>query len=319
MLVESQFRDRADYFLPSLSTGARSPSICLVSSVNGDATEALVDLEALERDVGELSVSYQQATPYPHIVLNDFLTDVAAKAAMAEFPLSEEAQWRPYSHVNERKFSQTEPATWGPTLRAILDVLNSKRFVHFLEQLSGIDDLFADESLEGGGLHQTPRGGFLNIHADFTVHPGHQDWRRRVNLLLYLKEEWRPDYGGDLELWSTDMKHCERKVAPIGNRVVVFTTNADSYHGHPEPLTCPPGTDRRSLALYYFSKEDRPLVRSTEYRARPGDGAKAALTITLDKYVLRAYDWSKRHLGISDALIEPFLRRAERFRRKGKR
>jgi hypothetical protein len=319
MLVESQFRDRADYFLPSLSTGARSPSICLVSSVNGDATEALVDLEALERDVGELSVSYQQAIPYPHIVLNDFLTDVAAKAAMAEFPLSEEAQWRPYSHVNERKFSQTEPATWGPTLRAILDVLNSKRFVHFLEQLSGIDDLFADESLEGGGLHQTPRGGFLNIHADFTVHPGHQDWRRRVNLLLYLNEEWRPDYGGDLELWSTDMKHCERKVAPIGNRVVVFTTNADSYHGHPEPLTCPPGTDRRSLALYYFSKEDRPLVRSTEYRARPGDGAKAALTITLDKYVLRAYDWSKRHLGISDALIEPFLRRAERFRRKGKR
>jgi 2OG-Fe(II) oxygenase superfamily len=278
-----------------------------------------MDLEALERGVGELSASYQHATPYPHIVLDDFLNGVAAKAAMAEFPLSEETHWRPYSHANERKFSQTEPATWGPTLQAILDLLNSDRFVHFLEALSGIDDLFPDGSLEGGGLHQTPRGGFLNIHADFTVHPGHQDWRRRVNLLLYLNEDWKADYGGELELWSTDMTHCERKVAPVGNRVVVFTTNADSFHGHPEPLTCPPGLDRRSLALYYFSKEDRPVVRSTEYRARPGDGARATLIIALDKYVLRAYDWSKRHLGISDSLIEPFLRRAERFRRKGKR
>ncbi len=193
---------------------------------------------------------------------------------------------------------------------------NSERFVHFLEDLSGIDDLFADESLEGGGLHQSPRGGFLNIHADFTVHPKHQDWRRRVNLLLYLNEDWKPAYGGDLELWSTDMKRSPRKVAPVGNRVVVFTTNADSYHGHPDPLTCPPDMARRSLALYYFTKEDRPLVRSTEYRARPGDGARAAL-IGLDKYVLRAYDWSKRHLGVSDQLIEPILRRAERFRRKG--
>lgn len=274
-----------------------------------------MDFDALERSVRQLGESYQSAAPYPHIILDDFLSNETARAAMAEFPLLEERQWRPYSHVNERKFSQTQPDTWGSTLQHILAVLNSDRFVHFLEGLTGIDDLFADEGLEGGGLHQTPRGGFLNIHADFTVHPGHQDWRRRVNLLLYLNEDWRPDYGGDLELWSKDMKRCERKVAPVGNRVLVFSTDADSFHGHPEPLACPPGVGRRSLALYYFTKEDRPLVRSTEYRARPGDGAKGAL-IALDKYVLKAYDWSKRHLGVSDRLTEPILRRAERFRRK---
>jgi hypothetical protein len=284
-----------------------------VSDVNHDA---VVDLDDLEGRVAELGASYRQAAPYQHIVLEGFLSENIAKAAMAEFPQLQESQWRPYSHINERKFSQTEPSSWGPTLQSILDELNSDRFVHFLEGLSGIDDLFADESLEGGGLHQSPRGGFLNIHADFTVHPKHQDWRRRVNLLLYLNEDWKPAYGGELELWSTDMKRCERKVAPVGNRVVVFTTNADSFHGHPDPLTCPKDMSRRSLALYYFTKEDRPLVRSTEYRARPGEGAKAAL-IGLDKYVLRAYDWSKRHLGVSDTLIEPILRRAERFRRKG--
>ena len=159
-------------------------------------------------------------------------------------------------------------------------------FVSFLEGLTGIDNLFADPSLEGGGLHQSTTGGYLNIHADFTVHPHHRNWRRRVNLLLYLNEDWHPGYGGDLELWTTDMKRREKVIAPLGNRTVIFTTDADSFHGHPEPMTCPPGVARRSLALYYFSLEDQPLVRSTEYRARPGDGVHSAM-IYADKQLLR--------------------------------
>jgi Rps23 Pro-64 3,4-dihydroxylase Tpa1-like proline 4-hydroxylase len=103
--------------------------------------------------------------------------------------------------------------------------LNSPPFVDFLEKLTGIDDLLVDESMEGGGLHQSLRGGFLNIHADFTVHPHYRRWRR-VNLLLYLNAEWPEEYGGELELWSTDMKRREEKVAPIGNRVVIFNTDA---------------------------------------------------------------------------------------------
>ena len=63
------------------------------------------------------------------------------------------------------------------------------------------------DRLEGGGLHQSPAGGFLNIHADFTVHPHHRNWQRRANLLLYLNDDWKPEYGGDLELWTKDMKH----------------------------------------------------------------------------------------------------------------
>ena len=279
------------------------------------AQSQILDLAKLEREVDVLRTTYQNASPFPHVVLEDFLVPVAAKMAMEEFPPLDGGPWISYLHINEKKFGHTDPTTWGPTLQSILHELNSPEFVHFLEALTGFENLMADPSLEGGGLHQSTTGGFLNIHADFTVHPQHRDWRRRVNLLLYLNEDWQPEYGGDLELWTTDMKRCEVSVVPLGNRVVVFTTNADSFHGHPNPMECPPGTARRSLALYYFCREDDPMVRSTEYRARPGDGARSIL-IYVDKQVLRIYDRVKRRLGLSDRVASDMLQRIERLRKK---
>ena len=275
----------------------------------------ILDLPKLEQRVPELSEAYRSASPFPHAVFDDFLDPEAVAAAIREFPTLGGSSWISYLHVNERKFGQTDPTTWGPSLRAILDELNSPRFVRFLEDVTGIEGLFPDPSLEGGGLHQSTTGGFLNIHADFTVHPQHREWRRRVNLLLYLNDDWEPEYGGDLELWDTGMNRCEVVVPPLANRVVVFSTNADSFHGHPEPMRCPPGTARRSLALYYFTVEEHPVVRSTEYRARPGDGARSIL-IYLDKQVLRGYDQVKRRLGISDRAASNLLARIEKLRGK---
>jgi hypothetical protein len=99
---------------------------------------------------------------------------------------------------------------------------------------------------------------------------------------------------------------------------LIFTTDGTSFHGHPEPMLCPEGMARRSLALYYFTVEDDPTVRSTDYRARPGDGARGIL-IFADKEILRAYDWVKRHLGISDQFASKLLSSRDRRRRKDKR
>lgn len=274
---------------------------------------SVLDVAKLEAQVGELGVRYRSARPFPHIVLDDLLEPEAAALAMKEFPALDRSQWNAYIHANERKFSNTAPATWGPTLQAVLAELNSPRFVEFLGALTGIDGLFPDESLEGGGLHQSAAGGFLNIHADYTVHPHHRHWRRRVNIILYLNDDWRPEYGGELELWSSDMRTCEQRVTPAGNRAVIFSTDADSFHGHPDPLRCPPELARRSLALYYFTYDDHPTARSTEYRARPGDGARR-FVIFVDTRLLRAYDFAKRHLGLSDQSVSKLLHGVERVR-----
>ena len=271
-----------------------------------EAPLLMLNFDPLDQNIERLHSEYQSATPYPHIVIDDFLKPDAVKAAIAEFPPLDPEQWTNYIHVNERKFSNTDPNTWGPTLRQILEELNSPRFVQFVGKLLGVDNLIADPSLEGGGLHQSTTGGFLNIHADYTVHPHNRKWQRRANILLYLNEGWRPEYGGDLELWNADMSECVEKVSPLANRVLIFTTDASAFHGHPEPMRCPEGVARRSLALYYFSVEEDPMVRSTEYRSRPGDGARSIL-IFADTRVLRAYDWAKRHLGLSDQIASKVL------------
>jgi len=303
------------------------PTICGGTAKDGSALSEhqpevqqlpVLDLESLERGVATMGTQYRSASPFPHIVLDGFLEPKAAQQAMEEFTLLDGERWNAYVHINERKFSHNDPSSWGPGLRSILEQLESQPFEQFLSELTGIDGLFADPSLDGGGLHRSTTGGFLNIHADFTVHPHHHDWRRRVNLLLYFNDDWQPEFGGDLELWSTNMKQCQTSIPPLGNRCVIFTTNVDSFHGHPEPMRCPSGVARQSLALYYFTLEEHPFVRSTEYRARPGDGTRGVL-IYADKQVLRAYDWVKRRLGMSDQAAFKLLERLDRFRQRNHR
>ncbi len=225
--------------------------------------------------------------------------------------------WKGYLHVNETKYCNVYPDTWSQTLTEIARELTSPEFVAYLEQLTGIENLLPDWSMDGGGLHQTLRGGHLNIHADFTTHHVHENWARRVNILLYLNDEWRDEWGGKLELWDKDMTACQATVTPKGNRMLIFTTAFDSFHGHPDGLTCPPDVARRSMALYYFTEEKAPVRRSTNYRARPQDGAKR-WAIAADRVLLDGYDRVKRRLGISDERAHAILERIDKLRRRGR-
>lgn len=277
----------------------------------------LIDYDALNSGLAEKKRQYQAAAPFPHIVLDDVLKPAAYEAAAAEFPGVDDPFWKGYLHVNETKYSNTQPDTWGDALNAVAKEFCSDRFVAWLEELTGIQDLMADWSMDGGGLHQTLRGGHLNIHADFSTHHVHENWARRVNILLYLNREWQDSWGGHLELWDTDMKTQRGSVTPKGNRMLVFTTSSDSFHGHPDPLTCPPGEARRSMALYYFTEEEHAVRKSTNYQARPQDGAKR-VAIWADKTLLDLYDRTKRRLGISDEAAQRVLGSVNRVVRRRK-
>lgn len=277
----------------------------------------LIDYARLEGSLPSASPSYRSAEPFPHIVLDDVLTPAAFKDAVEVFPGIKDEFWKGYLHVNETKYCNVYPDTWAPHLQAVAKDFCSPRFVTYLEQLTGIDNLIPDYTMDGGGLHQTLRGGHLNIHADFTTHHQHPNWARRVNILLYLNEEWHDDWGGKLELWDKDMTACQGKVTPAGNRMLVFTTDVDTFHGHPDGLTCPPDVARRSLALYYFTEESTAVRRSTNYQARPEDGLKR-FAIKADRAALDLYDRAKRRLGISDETAHRVLERLHRLRHRNR-
>jgi hypothetical protein len=252
---------------------------------------------------------YRENAPIPHLLLRDFIDGETARMALREFPLLSTDAWTHYKHHNENKLGLTQRRIFPPTLGAIVDELNSPAFVDWLSDLTGIADLLPDPALEGAGLHQSVRGGFLNVHTDFSHHHYRENWRRRINLILYLNEGWKDEWGGAIELWDEAMRNCVAKYSPLLNHALIFDTSAKSFHGFPEPLTSPPNISRKSLALYYYTAEDgaRTAIRSTDYRSRPGDGIRKSAMIWLDKQAVNLYSRAKARLGFSDRFASKIL------------
>ncbi|MGZ4464777.1 MAG: 2OG-Fe(II) oxygenase [Nocardioides sp.] len=279
---------------------------------------SLIDYDHLEQDLDEKAAAYRAAAPFPHLVMDGVLLPEVFDKAAGEFPGLRDEFWKGYLHVNETKYSNTQPDSWGPTLHDVAQEFCSPRFVAYLERLTGITGLLPDWSMDGGGLHQTLTGGHLNIHADFTTHHTHENWARRVNILLYLNTEWRDEWGGKLELWDKDMTACQDRVTPAGNRMLIFTTAFDTFHGHPDGLTCPPDVARRSMALYYFTEEEKAVRRATNYQARPEESGLRKAAIGADRLALDVYDRAKRRLGIKDETVNRLLTRIDRLRRRSR-
>lgn len=269
---------------------------------------SLIDMERFAGQVDNLKASYQTADPYPHIVIDDFLNPDALQQCVVEFDqLNNNDGWINYVHFNEKKRGLNKAELLPPQIKRTIDALSTPEFLVQLSELTGIPNLQKDDQLEGGGIHQSTRGGFLNMHADFTVHPHHRHWQRRINLLVYLNPGWKEEWGGKLELWDKEMKGCVESILPVFNRCVIFNTDHDSYHGHPEPMSCPEGTFRRSIALYYYTIEENPFQRSTHYVARPKEKNKA-WRIQLDNFMIAVYTKIKGALGANDSLVSNVLR-----------
>jgi Rps23 Pro-64 3,4-dihydroxylase Tpa1-like proline 4-hydroxylase len=251
-------------------------------------TPLFFDPEKLQALASSKRDAYASAKPYPHIVMDDFLPEDALRQVLAEFPdpKAKDVEWRQFDNEREKKLAANRDATFGPFTRHLLSQFNSAVFLEFLETLTGIEGLIPDPHYVGGGLHQIERGGMLKVHADFNWHQ-RLLLDRRINLLLYLNEDWQEEYGGHFELWDASMTRSEKQVLPVFNRCVVFSTTSESFHGHPNPLTCPEDRTRKSLALYYYTN-GRPAnevsdSHDTLFQARPGevlsrDKANAAST-----------------------------------------
>ncbi len=234
----------------------------------------------------EESRAYAEADPFPHVVIDDFLPGDMLGQFIERFPERPGPMSDSYDRAQERKKTSYNPDFLDGVLRGAFYAFNSRPFVGFVENLTGIGQLIPDPHFVGGGLHETKNGGHLSVHADFNYHKL-LHLERRVNVLIYLNDSWDSSYGGQLELWNREMTRPVQRIDPIANRCVIFSTEATSWHGHPEPLRAPDGMSRRSIALYYYTAtwHDHTTPRTTNFRVRPGTSDRRDVTVRSNELV----------------------------------
>jgi len=277
-----------------------------------------MDMNFLKISIPELlelgkqkNAEYMQAEPFPSMYFDNLFDDDMLRKIIAEFPeIGKDKQDIKYENPNELKLATRGEYRFGPTTREFVHFLNSQPFLEFLQNLTGIKEtLLPDPYLEGGGFHEIKQGGYLKMHVDFHKHKLTK-LDRRLNILVYLNEDWKEEYGGHFELWERDMSKCAKKILPVFNRLAMFSTTDYSWHGLPDPLTCPPDRSRRSIALYYYTN-GRP-----EGEVNIGDKARITTTFaTRDGQDSGKMKWFNTAVNLANDLLPPIVVKAiKKFR-----
>jgi hypothetical protein len=206
---------------------------------------------------------YQQAKPFPHVVIDDFLPSFLLDRVLDELPTDTLFDWQTADAIVGGQRRARLDCAPGETTSKLLQQLNSALFLRFLEQLTSIQNLLCAPEWSDSGFAAS------SLPVDRAVLPpcrsdsisqryARQQLDRKLSLLLYLNKDWQEDYGGHLELWNAEMTRCEKRILPRFNRCVIFSTADFCFYGHPAPLNCPEGESRKLIALSYYCQGDRP-------------------------------------------------------------
>ncbi len=241
-----------------------------------DIENLTIDTNMAKNAAVPYAEAYQAATPYNHGCIDNFLPIDVIERVRADLEAIDEVETATsFDRAQERLKTTYIPERLPLYSKNLFYALNSRPFILFLEQMTGIQGLIPDPYFAGAGVHKIATGGHLDIHADFNLHK-QMNLERRLNVLIYLNPDWREEWGGSFEIWDKQMIRKEASFVPLYNRMVCFSTGSDTFHGNPEPVNHPEGKSRMSIALYYYTatwSADRKS-HTTLFKPRPGSADK---------------------------------------------
>jgi hypothetical protein len=225
---------------------------CADASMSAIATPVL-------RRASEYAQRFQAADPFRYVVIDDFLETDFGQQLRADFPAFEERHALNEMGQVGGKAVRMDVRDISTSYRELDRYLQSAEFLGFVSSVTGIPDLLYDPDYLGGGTHENRHGQGLDAHVDFNYHP-RTKWHRRLNLIIYLNEEWDDAWGGDLELhsdpWDAESNRST-SVRPVLNRAVIFETTETSWHGFSR-IQLPEDRrkdSRKSFAIYLYTRE----------------------------------------------------------------
>ena len=240
--------------------------------------EKLVDLivERLDRDAEKIRAEFgsDASVKTKYCAVDGLLPEDIARKISEAFPPSD--KMRLLDSFREKKYTSKSLDQFDPLIADITFAFQDERVIEKVAELTGIEDAVGDPHLYAGGISAMARGHFLNPHLD-NSHDGEQRNYRVLNLLYYITPEWKPENGGNLELWDEDVKHPV-EIPSLFNRLVLMATNDRSWHSVNEVKT--DGT-RRCISNYYFSPHSPNGYETTHvtyFMARPEQKLRRLVT-----------------------------------------
>ena len=237
-------------------------------------------------NVEQLKDKFINADPFEHIIIPNFLNEEYAEQIFNNFPTDiNSGKWYKYCNPLEIKYANDDIKNMPRCIKKLFYLLSTKEITEKFAVFSGIDDLEHDSYLHGAGLHVHPKNGKLNMHLDYEKHP-FINKERRLNMILYMSKDWNEEWNGDTQLWDKNMEKCVVSSPVKFNTAIIFKTNEISWHGLPEPIKCPDGELRKSIAYYYIS----PVVTGSKEDKFGNDGSGYRTKATYIKRPTDEYD-----------------------------
>ena len=244
----------------------------------------------LQQRVPLLAEQFRKADPFSHVLIENFVEPSFLNRLIHEFPaFDREKALNEHGEVGGKAVHENLSAL-GEAYRQLDELLASPDLLALISEITGIPDLLYDPEYVGGGTHENRHGQELDPHVDFNYHPTNR-WHRRLNLILFLNEEWKPEWGGSLQVhsdpWERDKPDRVKSYLPLANHCVLFETSEVSWHGFPR-IDLPENRwalSSRSIAVYFYTKtrpkEQTAPDHSTVYVPRPlADTFRAGHTLS---------------------------------------
>jgi hypothetical protein len=219
--------------------------------------------------------------PFPYTKYDGVLNHNFATKLQKEILNIPPEQWDRYNNPFEQKYTLRDKFSFPHYLNKLFLELTSEAFVSKLSKVVGYT-LKLDTTRNFWGVHTYGPGDKLDIHVDAGLHPT-LGLKKQVTLGIYLSYEWKEEYGCHLEIWRGENSADNSaliiekmdSIAPMFNRMVIFTCNDYSWHGNPEHANCPVNSKRIFLTLSYLSEnfEDKNKRVKAFFVPRPGDAA----------------------------------------------
>ncbi len=233
-------------------------------------------LERLNCDSKKIAADFaaDKGVKTSYCAIDQILPDELARRISDAFPTPNEM--RLMKTFREWKHTSKSLGKFDPLIADITFAFQDTSVIDKVAEVTGIKNAAGDPHLYAGGISAMTKGHFLNPHID-NSHDGEQQNYRVLNLLYYVTPDWRPENGGNLELWDEKVtKPVE--IPSLFNRLVLMSTNDKSWHSVNEVKA---DGVRRCVSNYYFSPHSPNGYETshvTYFMARPEQKVSRIIT-----------------------------------------